>query len=77
MLSNRSHRDQIFIDPPRSPYFWCLHCQRTYERGKWRTIRGCQLCPYLDCDGDAVIDALDWATIRDVHPEYPANPPWV
>ncbi|PYP47120.1 MAG: hypothetical protein DMD42_03030 [Gemmatimonadetes bacterium] len=67
-----SHRDLIFTDPKRSNYLWCLHCERTYERGKWRTVRGFQMCPYLACDGDAVIDALDWA----VHPEYPAHPRW-
>lgn len=71
-----SDRDRIFIDPPRSAYFWCLHCGRTYERGKWRTIDGLQMCPYLECDGDAVLDAIDWATIRDANPEYPETPTW-
>jgi len=71
-----SDRDRIFSHPLRSDFFWCLHCQRTYERNKWRTIRGLQRCPYLDCDGDAVIDAIDWADIRDSHPEYPLKPVW-
>jgi hypothetical protein len=30
----------------------------------------------LDCDGDAVLDAIDWADIRDSHPEYPIKPVW-
>jgi hypothetical protein len=34
------------------------------------------MCPYLGCDGDAVIDALDWGAIRDEHPEYPEHPKW-
>jgi hypothetical protein len=34
------------------------------------------MCPYLGCDGDAVIGALDWAVIRDEHPEYPEHPRW-
>ena len=34
------------------------------------------MCPYLGCDGDAVLDALDWAAIRDQHPEYPEQPRW-
>ena len=71
-----SHRDLIFSEPKRSNYLWCLHCERTYERGKWRTLRGFQMCPYLDCDGDAVIDTLNWAAIRDGHPEYPERPTW-
>ena len=71
-----SDRDRLFIDVPRSEYFWCLHCERTYERGKWRTIDGLQMCPYLDCDGDAVLDAIDWAEIRDANPAYPEKPSW-
>jgi len=71
-----SHRDLIFSEPKRSNYLRCLHCERTYERGKWRTLRGFQMCPYLDCDGDAVIDTLNWAAIRDGHPEYPERPTW-
>jgi hypothetical protein len=27
------------------------------ERWKWRTIDGFQMCPYVDCDGDAVIES--------------------
>lgn len=50
------------------------HCERTYERGKWRTIDGFQMCPYIDCDGDAVIDAIDWAEIRDANPTYAERP---
>src|SRR5437870_6931243 len=52
-----SHRDQIF-GPPASKYLWCLHGSRTYDNGKWRTIRGLRRSPYLDCDGDAVLDTL-------------------
>ena len=75
-MTQGSDRDRIFTDPKRSEYLWCLHCQRTYERGKWRDIDGLQMCPYIDCSGDAVIDAMDWATIRDAHPEYPEKPRW-
>jgi hypothetical protein len=32
------------------------------------------MCPYLDCEGDAVIDAWDWATFRSHHPDYPERP---
>ena len=70
----KSHRDEVFDDVKRSGFLWCLHCERTYERGKWRTEGDLQMCPYLDCDGDAVIDAWDWAKIRDAHPDYPESP---
>jgi hypothetical protein len=74
--SRGSDRDRIFLDPRRSEYLWCLHCQRTYEHHKWRTIEGLQRCPYVDCDRDAVIDAIDWAVIRDTNPDYPEKPEW-
>jgi len=70
-----SHRDEIF-GLPVSKYLWCLHCQRTYENGKWRTIERLQRCPYIDRDGDAVLDALDWAEVRKSHPDYPVEPRW-
>lgn len=34
------------------------------------------MCLYPDCDGDAVLDALDWATVRDANPDYPEEPSW-
>jgi len=71
-----SDRDRIFVEPRRSDYRWCLHCERTYDRRKWRMVRGLQMCPYLACDGDAVIDAVDWAEVRAQHPEYPEQPRW-
>jgi hypothetical protein len=58
----------------RSRFLWCLHCERTYEREKWRNIGELQMCPYLDCDGDTVVDAWDWEKVRDHHPDYPATP---
>jgi len=38
-----SHRDLIFVEPKRTNYLWCLHCERTYEHQKWRTVRGLQM----------------------------------
>ena len=70
----KSHRDQVFEEVARSKFLWCLHCERTYKRGKWRNVGDLQMCPYPDCSGDAVIDAWDWASIRDEHPDYPENP---
>ncbi len=71
---DQSHRDLAFDEIECSGHLWCLHCERTYEREKWRNKDGLQMCPYLDCDGDAVIDAWDWATIREHHREYPEFP---
>lgn len=57
---------------------WCLHCERTYQEGEYRNenIGGDihQMCPYEDCDGDTVVDAWDWESLLDKHPEYPKIP---
>jgi hypothetical protein len=70
---HKSHRDEMF-GKEGSQYLWCLHCERTYDRGKWRVVNGLQMCPYADCDGDAVLDAWDWVSVRDGHPEFPEVP---
>jgi len=68
------HRDLIFKEEPKSEYLWCMHCERTYKRSEFRIIGDMQYCPYSDCDGDAVLDAWDWGTVRDENPDYPAEP---
>ena len=70
---NGLHRDAAFDgDPPN--YLWCLHCERAYVRGEYRPVHDLQMCPYADCDGDTVIDAWDWESIREDNPSYPENP---
>jgi DNA-binding CsgD family transcriptional regulator len=72
---------------PESEYMWCLHCERTYKYGEFREVKikpfvvnhvryepTFQMCPYEDCDGDAVLDAWEWDRIRESHPEYPEIP---
>jgi hypothetical protein len=68
------HRDEIFSDKDKSGYLWCLHCERAYSRTDVREVDGQQLCHYANCDGDAVMDAWDWADIRRIHKDYPENP---
>jgi hypothetical protein len=55
-------------------YFWCLHCERTYERTEFRQVGNLQMCPYPDCNGDTVIDAWEWREIREANPVYPRVP---
>lgn len=74
LAMERSDRENIFAEDVRSNFLFCLHCERAYERGKWRNVGDLQRCPYLNCDGDTVMDAMDWELIRDQHPEYPATP---
>ncbi len=62
-------------DGPPPDYYWCLHCERAYRRGEFRLIGNLQMCPYADCDGDAVGDAWDWGSIRrdNGYPEVPVE----
>lgn len=64
---------------------WCLHCERAYELGQVRLVPeprtdlrvmtgDMQMCPYDDCDGDAVIDVWPWSKVRELHPDYPDEP---
>ena len=63
------------LEPGDTPpdYYWCLHCERAYRRGEFRVIGKLQMCPYTGCDGDAVIDAWDWRSIRQDN-GYPEEP---
>lgn len=76
-VNSLSERQQI-RGPAKSGYLWCLHCERTYADGEFREVRArgetYQMCPYSDCDGDAVMDAWDWGTVREHRPEYVTIP---
>ena len=67
-------RDKISNEEKESDYLWCLHCERTYKRGKFRKVDDLQMCPYEDCDGDTVLDAWDWESVREYHSAYPEIP---
>ncbi|MGH8507083.1 MAG: hypothetical protein ACRETM_14160 [Stenotrophobium sp.] len=55
-------------------YSYCIHCERAYPDGVYRQKLSWKLCPYSDCDGDAVIDAWGWKRIRTDNPGYPEVP---
>ena len=65
----KQHREK-----PSGDYLWCLHCERAYKYGEFREIKGLQMCPYDDCDGDTVLDSWEWERITDANPEYPETP---
>jgi hypothetical protein len=75
-------REEAFGELPPNTYLWCLHCERTYLNGQHRierkrngrTLEEYQMCPYPDCDGDAVIDSWLWNRVIEYHPEYPLKP---
>lgn len=74
MNADESDREKVFDEFPRSKFLWRVHCERTYERGKWRDINGLPMVPGLNCDGDPVIQAWDWQALCDHHREYPETP---
>ena len=67
-------RDEIFSTKDESAYLWCLHCERAYKRGSYRTVGELQMCPYEGCDGDTAMDAWGWEKLREEHPDYPEIP---
>ncbi|MBE9047988.1 hypothetical protein IQ255_26945 [Pleurocapsales cyanobacterium LEGE 10410] len=75
---SKSEREAMF-GKTESGYLWCLHCERAYKESEYRTEVNrngdmMEMCHYEDCDGDAVIDAWDWADLKEGHPDYPDNP---
>jgi hypothetical protein len=66
--------DEDEQDEVRSPYQWCLHCERAYARGEHRMRHGLRMCPYDGCDGDTFMDGWDWDRFRAPLPQYPAIP---
>lgn len=79
MSSKKFEREEMIPkSEQRSDYLWCLHCERAYKYGEYREVEQygeiLQMCPYEGCDGDTVLDAWDWAKIRDANPTYPGTP---
>jgi len=56
------------------PIAWCLHCERAYQKGEYRIVSGLEMCPYPDCDGDAVFDQWNWGDVQRNNPGYPEIP---
>lgn len=76
--NNMTHRQLVFDEKIDSPYLWCLHCERTYNRGEYRIIKihgeEYQMCPYEGCDGDTIGDGWSWTQIQINNPFYPSIP---
>jgi hypothetical protein len=66
------------MQPPlgetEAPWYWCLHCERTWPADEVEREDWC--CPSPDCDGHPW-DISPWVVElgpRRQHPEYPAVP---
>jgi hypothetical protein len=80
----KNHRDEMFGVLPPDTLMWCIHCERTYLHKDFRVLPDpmpmgdtdnfLQMCPYEDCDGDAVMDSKEWDWVRENRPEYPEVP---
>jgi len=65
---SKSEREVMF-GKTKSGYLWCLHRNRTYKDGEYRTGVNSEdemkeMCYYEDCDSDAVMDVWDWAKLN-------------
>jgi sarcosine oxidase delta subunit len=59
---------------PKGAWVLCVHCERCYQVGEFRVMGELQMCPYPDCDGDAVMDAWRWSHVRENHKGYQRIP---
>lgn len=55
-------------------WLWCLHCERAYQLKDMRRVRGLELCHYVDCDGDTIMDAWNWNELRERRGNLPEVP---
>lgn len=74
-----TEREKMFGGLPKDAYLYCIHCERAYPKDMYRVMSDIdfglmQMCPYEDCDGDAVMDAWEWDRIRSEHADYPKVP---
>jgi len=74
-----TEREIMFGKLPKNAYLYCIHCERAYPKKKFRVKKDklfgdLQMCPYEECDGDAVMDAWEWDQIAMHHADYPEVP---
>ena len=55
-------------------HLWCSCCARTFPIGTYREVGNVRRCPYAGCGGHSIVDAVDWATVRDTNTEFPYTP---
>ncbi len=73
-------RDHMLGKVVQGTPMWCMQCEKTYPHGKFRTAFDSmgeelmQMCPYEDCDSDAVLNSKEWSWVIGYHPEYPEKP---
>ena len=61
-----------------SEFQWCLHCQRASKKGNYKLVPYDSdyylLCPFDDCDGDIMMDIVDWDSYREGREDLPELP---
>ena len=55
-------------------HLWCCRCKRAFPNGTYRQVGAVRRCPYADCGGHSIVDAMDWAVVRGMHVDYPYTP---
>jgi len=72
-----SYKEKVFRLPEvvpielRTQFFYMGISPSDLRRADGSTF---QMCPYPDCDGDAVLDAFEWEWVRSYYSEYPEVP---
>lgn len=71
-MTKKSDRQKCLNEKPEPKYLYCTHCERAYKFGEYRQIDSLQLCPYENCSGDTIMDAMNWDQYRiDPQPKIP------
>ncbi len=71
-------REEILGKKSEGKWLLCLHCERAYKDTEFRLIKNGKeflyMCPYEGCDGDTIMDAIDWEDVKQGHSDYPDEP---
>jgi hypothetical protein len=65
--------DENALRPTPPSFLWCIHCERAYQYGESRQLRGKPACPYVGCE-DSQAEPWDWMRVRRANPDYPPLP---
>ncbi len=55
-------------------HLWCSRCTRAFPIGTYRQEGDSRYCPYAGCGAHSLVDARDWAVVRETNVEYPHTP---
>jgi hypothetical protein len=57
-----------------SDFHWCLICERSFRRDRYRLVDGKRLCPTPGCEGGQLFEPWEWTRVLAANPDYPPIP---